>query len=89
MACGACKKRKAAAIKEIYEGWKNYIFPNPRTEIVARTRANICSTCVELTFVMKESRKIPKCGLCGCPIAAKTRSLSSQCPDDPPKWLRE
>ena len=61
---------------EIIEGWKNYTFPSPHVEKVARARAGICATC--------PSNSGKKCGECGCPLSAKVRSLKSKCPLN--KW---
>ncbi len=63
-------------LKEIKEGWENYIFPNPEVEKIAEQRAVICASCPEFSGGL--------CGVCSCLLAAKTRSLKSKCPKD--KW---
>lgn len=75
--------------KEIIEGWRNLV--NPPVELkllieeVARERNTICATCP----FMSENAKLTgyntlriddHCTKCGCPLKAKTRSLSSACP---------
>jgi len=60
-------------LSEIYDGWKNYIFPNPQIKEIAKKRANICVSCDKL-------RKNKTCKLCGCYVPAKTRSIKSICP---------
>lgn len=60
-------------LEEIYSGWKNYAFPNPRIEEIAKKRAAICVDCPKL-----KPNKV--CGSCGCYIPAKTRSPRSRCP---------
>lgn len=57
---------------EIYEGWKNFTFPNPKTEELAKKRMEICVECKKLT---------PKnwCMVCGCYMPAKVRNPKSHC----------
>lgn len=66
-------------LKEIYDGWKNYIFPNPEIESMAKYRASICSECEHLVLGV--------CSICGCPSAGKIRSPESQCPIG--LWLKQ
>ena len=58
--------------KEIYNGWKNYIFQKSNVEVIAKYRQSICSDCEHL--------KLGVCVKCGCPNVGKVRSLSSFCP---------
>lgn len=60
-------------LDDIYQGWKNYIFPNPAIEKAAKKRASICVTCPKLKLNNV-------CASCGCYIPAKTRSVNSRCP---------
>ena len=60
-------------LKEIYDGWKNYAFPNPSIEEMAKKRVIICVECPKL-------RPNKVCSSCGCYIPAKTRSPRSRCP---------
>lgn len=59
---------------EIYSGWANLIFPNKEVEELAKQRAEHCSRC--------EHNVNNTCSLCGCPLAAKTRSTkeTNKCP---------
>ena len=59
-------------IKEIFNGWKNVVFPNPQVEQIAKARAAICSKC--------EFNVRSRCKKCGCPLIAKTRAMQSHCP---------
>lgn len=59
-------------LSEIYEGWKNFTFPNPKIEGIAKSRIEICVKCENLT-----NRNI--CKLCGCFMPAKVRSPKSHC----------
>jgi hypothetical protein len=66
-------------LNEIFEGWKNYIFPSPEIETEAKRRITIC--------VKNECGKFTKnktCRLCGCYMPAKVRSVKSRCPIQ--KW---
>lgn len=60
-------------LDEIYQGWKNYIFPSPAMEKLAKKRVAICVSCPKL-----KSNNV--CASCGCYIPAKTRSPRSRCP---------
>ncbi len=64
-------------IKTVAEGWYNLM----RSELnllpenlkqMAEKRTLICSTCVH--------RQDSRCGACGCPLAAKTKSRDANCP---------
>lgn len=59
-------------LSEIYIGWKNFTFPNPKIEGQAKARIEICVNCENLT-----NRNI--CKLCGCYMPAKVRSPKSHC----------
>jgi hypothetical protein len=59
-------------LSEIFEGWKNFSFPNPIVEKEAKKRVEICVKCPKLN-----QRNI--CVLCGCYMPAKVRSPKSHC----------
>jgi hypothetical protein len=60
-------------LNEIISGWKNYIFPNKQVEELAIERMEICLGCDKL----KDNKR---CGVCGCFMPAKVRSVKSTCP---------
>ena len=64
-------------LSEIYNGWKNYFFPNADMEALAKERMEICVKC-------KDLRENNTCKLCGCYMPAKVRSRKSKCVDG--KW---
>lgn len=72
---------------KILEGIKNSVFKTEHVEEVAAERMNICNSCPEID---NEGSKCmvpgtqPCCGVCGCKLAFKIRSLSSAC--DLGKW---
>lgn len=83
-------------LKSIISGWNNLVFPSQAIETIAISRALKCSECPHVEqskwveaiveTVSKSSRKTKVkrgsvCGLCKCPIEAKTRSLLEKCPD--------
>jgi len=73
--------------KQIYEGIKNSIMRDEFVENVASQRMAICNKCSELDLKGKKCEvkgTQPCCGNCGCSLAFKTRSLSSDCPLN--KW---
>ena len=59
-------------LSEIFEGWKNFTFPNPTIEKEAKRRIEICVGCSDLN-----QRNF--CAKCGCYMPAKVRSPKSKC----------
>jgi hypothetical protein len=61
-------------LSEIYDGWKNYVFPNPQVEELAKSRIAICveNSCGKF-------KQNNTCALCGCYMPAKVRSIKSHC----------
>jgi len=59
-------------LTEIFIGWKNYTFPNPKVEEEAKRRMTICVECNKLN-----NRNF--CMICGCYMPAKVRSKRSKC----------
>jgi len=59
-------------LNEIFEGWKNFTFPNPRIETQAKKRISFCVECSELN-------QLNVCNLCGCYMPSKVRSPKSHC----------
>ena len=70
--------------KEIAEGWANYIFN--RQEEVSELRTKICEGCEWHSSKRVTHRPDVHCTKCGCTLAAKTRSLGSECPIG--KWAK-
>jgi len=68
---------------KILEGIKANIFHDDHIEEIARERQTICLTCPKLdtvgTYCAFPGAQ-PCCKECGCKLAYKTRSLSSECP---------
>ncbi len=73
---------------QIIEGIKNNIFKQEHVEAEAALRWAICKKCVYLDKLGDSCAVTgtqPCCSDCGCSLAFKTRSLSSECPKG--KWL--
>jgi hypothetical protein len=72
---------------KILEGITNRVFKKEHVEQIAAQRMSICQSC---THIDKEGSRCaipgtqPCCGLCGCSLGLKTRSLSSYCDDE--RW---
>jgi len=72
---------------KILEGITNNVFRKEHVEEIAAQRQAICDTC---EFIDKKGTSCvmpgtqPCCGVCGCSLALKLRSLSSAC--DKQKW---
>lgn len=70
--------------KQILEGIANSIFINKKVEEIANHRLEICNACPHIDRT-GEKCVVPKtnpcCGLCGCSLHLKSRSLSSSCDD--------
>lgn len=73
--------------KGILEGIKNSVIRDEFVEDIARMRHDICDGCEHLDTKGKGCAvkgTQPCCSDCGCSLAFKTRSLSSECPKG--KW---
>ena len=65
-------------IKQIAEGWANYMLG--REDVVSKIRMKICKSCEHISTKHNSKRPDVHCVKCGCTLAAKTRSLGSECP---------
>ncbi len=83
------------SISKFVEGWRNHLIPPEELkeviEQVSQERLEICKGCPFQSENMKAAghnilRTDVHCTKCGCPLAAKTKSLSSSCPLSPPLW---
>ena len=63
-----------SVLQEIFDGWKNYAFPNPQVEEEAKKRMAICVENKCGKFLKNKA-----CALCGCYMPAKVRSPKSHC----------
>ncbi len=61
-------------LSEIYEGWKNYVFENPKVEAEAKRRMEIC-----VSNKCGKFKHNNVCAMCGCYMPAKVRSPKSRC----------
>jgi hypothetical protein len=59
--------------KNIVDGWKNLLFRDEQIEALAKTRLKTCGECPHQKGFI--------CGLCGCPLKAKSRAVNDKCPD--------
>lgn len=75
---------------QIYEGWKNNLFPaddmKDHIAQISQERMAICDGCEWCSENRpKKPRRFDKhCTHCGCTLAAKTKCLSCACPIE--KW---
>ena len=80
------------SIKNIMDGWRNYMVKSEVTEKLAKSRAKICRACDKnvkakmLIFINDKLSEIEghKCDVCQCPLSAKVRSKNEKC--DLNKW---
>tara|TARA_R110002020_G_scaffold473877_2_gene703827 strand:- start:219 stop:506 length:288 start_codon:yes stop_codon:yes gene_type:complete len=70
--------------KEIYEGIKNAIIRDVIVEDIAEKRLVLCNECPSKGDECEVPGTAPCCNECGCSLAFKIRSLSSECPLE--KW---
>jgi hypothetical protein len=67
----------------IFEGMFNYYFTRKKIKRVAMWRMEICESC-PLIDIKGSKCEVPGtqpcCGDCGCSLAYKTHSMSSECP---------
>lgn len=80
------------SIRTIVEGWRNDIIPpkdlKEAINKMSEERMAICRAC-PLDSINKGISTLVKsehCTKCGCPLSKKTKSPTSRCPLDPPKW---
>jgi hypothetical protein len=79
-------------VKNILNGWQNFIDKSEVTETLAKERAEFCSKCTQaksgkiLSFINDDLKEIKGhyCNLCRCPLSAKLRSKNETCPIN--KW---
>lgn len=69
-------------LSEIARGWANWVIQPAEVRAQALVRLNKCEVCPH----RKDFVGIHYCSLCGCPLAVRTMSPKSSCPDDPSKW---
>jgi hypothetical protein len=82
-------------VLNIVEGFKNFTFPSPIHEEMARVRAEICAPCEHANPEHPFTRFFPKalkkkdrikkiiglgCNKCHCLISAKVRAPKEKCP---------
>ena len=70
--------------KQILEGITNSLLRDEFVEDVSRIRMEVCNSCSDKGDKCFVKKTAPCCNVCGCSLAFKTRSLSSDCPSG--KW---
>ena len=81
-------------IKQILEGWANYVESSKYTKKMMEYRLEICMKCpfkekmgTVMTTVVQaihEDGSVYKCSKCNCPLASATASPTKKCPEG--KW---
>ena len=74
-------------LKNIYEGWKNYLTDNPEMIPVVKERAEECAGCdqsaiADIIIWLGDDVKIIEgmiCKLCFCPLSTLLRAPESEC----------
>jgi len=73
---------------QIYEGWKNNLFPaadmKEHIKEFGNERMAICEECEFISTKHETIRPDVHCTNCGCTLSAKTKCLSCACPLN--KW---
>ena len=75
-------------IKDILNGWENYMLKSEVTEKLAKQRAEICNGCkfnknsIFTVFIKDDFKEIEGsyCGKCKCPLSMAVRSKNKKCP---------
>lgn len=71
--------------QEIFQGFKNLIFPNQKIEEIAEKRLKICFECpIRTDNKCDKNKSENNINGCGCFLNMKTRSPASKCPVN--KW---
>jgi hypothetical protein len=77
------------SIIQIYEGWRNNLFPPEKLkeaiDTTSASRMDICNNCEHISTKHKTIRMDVHCTNCGCTLSAKTKCLSCECPFK--KWV--
>ncbi|TXK78694.1 hypothetical protein [Mesonia sp. K4-1] len=80
-------------IKDILNGWKNYVVPDAIIDQEAEVRAEICASCPfakkgKFSAMLRDYKfheiEGHYCGKCKCPLSPKVRSKNEKCPLN--KW---
>ena len=66
------KKKSVSQFKQIVDGYSNLVKSKLGLSS-EEARREICNSCPERSAM-------DRCLMCGCPLAAKTRSLQTNCP---------
>jgi len=73
--------------KQIIEGWKNVVIKDPLVETEAKRRVEICQSCENMKSDTFGIDGFHRCGVCNCPLAMLTRSMSAECKhEEGAKW---
>lgn len=75
-------------LKNIIDGWKNYVFEDKDAKKLAESRAIKCAQCsmsvhgMVAEFLDDEVKQIKgmKCDVCDCPLSTKLRAREEVCP---------
>lgn len=69
-------------LRNIVEGYTNWIFPDQETEEMSANRLKICQKCPERSdSTNKKVTMTSYCKLCGCILQSKSRAPHAQCPE--------
>lgn len=78
-------------LNDIYDGWKNHLFPSEfmkdTIDQVSEKRLAICRACPYNSKFHSSMRPDEHCTDCGCSLLPKTKCLSCSCPQN--KWGQE
>ncbi len=83
------EKKVLKSVKNILNGWQNFISKNEISEKIAKERALKCKGCVFAVesktikaFIKDEIKEVQGfvCDKCKCPLSAKIRSQNEKCP---------
>jgi hypothetical protein len=80
----------------IAKSWYEFQKADQETRILMDKRLAVCETCPHkeqlssigklLVTSINEKGSIYRCGICKCPLAAKTAHPANTCPDTPQRW---
>jgi len=83
------KNKPDIVVGNIIAGFAGLAFPDEKTEVLAKRRAEICAQCpsavpsgLYTAIIDNRTHKIQgmKCSECGCNLSAKVRSMKDYCP---------
>ena len=67
-------------LKEILEGYTNWVFPTPQIKNLSSQRLKVCFDCKLRSDYQEKIKLTSYCKLCNCILEVKSKCKSCKCP---------